>query len=301
MAKLVREHINEKFTNDSDPIKDMGIGKKELIRRWLNKMYITNYQLTKDLEIDVNDEVDLSDKNLTNLPEYIQFNKIKGLFRISRNSLTSLRGCPVYVNGLFDCADNKLTSLEYAPKEIHVTLFCSGNPLKIQEIYKYVFDTKFTTQNIWISNGDLLSNQLFIADFLEKNKRKRKKFINEVFTNDSDPIQDMNIGLIDKLNKKISVLYRYPVFLIYGEKIKITRNGEKFIIIFSTMRFQKWDVYEKEFNDVLIKEGLNDYLIFPPNRKRNIYMSNRYLVYNIKKEYQSFFKKLKKEYVYIGK
>jgi hypothetical protein len=27
--KLVREHINEKFTEDSDPIKDMGIGFKD--------------------------------------------------------------------------------------------------------------------------------------------------------------------------------------------------------------------------------------------------------------------------------
>ena len=28
--KLVREHINEKFTEDSDPVKDMGIGKKAM-------------------------------------------------------------------------------------------------------------------------------------------------------------------------------------------------------------------------------------------------------------------------------
>jgi ankyrin repeat protein len=52
--KLVREHINEKFTEDSDPIKDMGIGlldklKKDFIRHcsWkkISKSSVTYNQL----------------------------------------------------------------------------------------------------------------------------------------------------------------------------------------------------------------------------------------------------------------
>ena len=32
--KLVREHINERFEEESDPIQDMDIGAKYLIRKW---------------------------------------------------------------------------------------------------------------------------------------------------------------------------------------------------------------------------------------------------------------------------
>lgn len=39
--KLVKEHINEKFTIDGDPIRDMGIGKKALIVQDLNKIGIS--------------------------------------------------------------------------------------------------------------------------------------------------------------------------------------------------------------------------------------------------------------------
>jgi len=37
-VKLVREHINEKFTEDSDPINDMGIGIAELMKRDYEKI-----------------------------------------------------------------------------------------------------------------------------------------------------------------------------------------------------------------------------------------------------------------------
>ena len=35
MMKLVREHINEKFQDESDPIKDMGIGMIGEIKHWM--------------------------------------------------------------------------------------------------------------------------------------------------------------------------------------------------------------------------------------------------------------------------
>jgi len=36
--KLVREHINEKFTQESDPVKDMGIGLDSIIFNYLKKL-----------------------------------------------------------------------------------------------------------------------------------------------------------------------------------------------------------------------------------------------------------------------
>ena len=57
--KIVREHINEKFTEDSDPIQDLGIGLKLLIEKWfleINKTngsnYIINYIINDDFTIE---------------------------------------------------------------------------------------------------------------------------------------------------------------------------------------------------------------------------------------------------------
>ena len=46
--KIIKEYINEKFTQDSDPISDMGIGMKEVIKRWIENE--TNYKTNYDKE-----------------------------------------------------------------------------------------------------------------------------------------------------------------------------------------------------------------------------------------------------------
>jgi hypothetical protein len=120
-----------------------------------------------------------------------------------------------------------------------------------------------------------------------------KEYINEKFTEETDPIEDLGIGLIDKLNKKILNLRTYTIFKIYGEKINITKDGRKFMIKFKYLHFQKWTQFEKWFNTMISTEGLDKYLMFPPKRKRNIYMSSKYLVYSVKEDYWSLFKKLK--------
>jgi len=127
--KLVREHIIfEKFTEDSDPIHDMGIGIEQLIIKWLNKYGIKDYEINSDFSIDVGfGSVDLENRHLKTLPSYIQFNSVKGYFTVINNQLTSLRGCPKEVNGFFSCENNKLKSLEYAPKKISGTFNCSHN------------------------------------------------------------------------------------------------------------------------------------------------------------------------------
>jgi hypothetical protein len=37
--KIVREHIDEKFTEDSDPIRDMGIGMKQQYEKWVRDSF----------------------------------------------------------------------------------------------------------------------------------------------------------------------------------------------------------------------------------------------------------------------
>jgi hypothetical protein len=131
-----RKSVNEKFTEDSDPIADMNIGLRHQITQWLKKMDIENYTINKDFTINVNGDVRLHAKlgEETQLPKYIKFNIIYGKFLIYRNKLTTLKGCPVKVVGSndtwgsFRCYNNNLTSLKYAPKYVEGDFDCRNNP-----------------------------------------------------------------------------------------------------------------------------------------------------------------------------
>jgi hypothetical protein len=50
--KLVKEHINEKFKEDSDPIKDMGIGPQQLIINAAKKLYLYSLEGVNEFIID---------------------------------------------------------------------------------------------------------------------------------------------------------------------------------------------------------------------------------------------------------
>jgi hypothetical protein len=129
--------INEKFEEESDPIRDMGIGTKVLIEKWIKKINnsrqvkkrncdgIRNYEIINGF-INVNRFTALPDF-CGDFPEYIKFGTIKGDFIISSCGLTTLRGCPHTVTGDFMCAYNKLTSLKYAPKHVKGEFSCENN------------------------------------------------------------------------------------------------------------------------------------------------------------------------------
>jgi hypothetical protein len=138
--KLVREHIDEKFIEDSDPVHDMGIGLKPLIEKWLKTYNIDSYVINYDLTIDVNRDVYLNNRQLNNFPEYIQFNNINGSFWIDNNNFTTLRGCPRSTDSFFSCRNNQLTSLKYAPKDINTILYCNRNPISDKEFVKYALN-----------------------------------------------------------------------------------------------------------------------------------------------------------------
>ena len=88
------------------------------------KYGIENYTINSDGSIDVDGQVDLRHQNLVKLP--LKFNKISNYFDCSENDLTTLEGCPRYVDGTFDCSNNKLTSLKYSPEYVGV-FDCSYN------------------------------------------------------------------------------------------------------------------------------------------------------------------------------
>ena len=88
---------------------------------------ITNYTINPDGSIDVNGNVDLSYKNLTQLP--LTFNKVYGNFYCNCNNLTTLKGGPKWVGGFFSCYRNRLSSLEFSPDYVGDYFECTGNDL----------------------------------------------------------------------------------------------------------------------------------------------------------------------------
>lgn len=123
--QIVRNHINEKFTQDSDPIQDLRIGSYKLIEEWLKKYDIKDYRINNDLTIDVCCKVDIGSalRKHRKLPNYIQFNEIHGSFRCNWNGFKNMRGCPRIIHGAFYINGNPLTSLKGCP-EIVGDRFC---------------------------------------------------------------------------------------------------------------------------------------------------------------------------------
>ena len=91
------------------------------------KYNIENYTINDDGSIDVNGDVDLYGKELTELP--LTFNKVSGSFECDHNNLTSLKGCPKWVGGFFYCDNNQLTSLEFSPDYVGDDFYCDNNKL----------------------------------------------------------------------------------------------------------------------------------------------------------------------------
>jgi len=100
---------------------------KEEVEEILMFFDIEDYNINDDLTVDVNGNVDLSDKRLTRIP--ITFGKVTGHFDCSVNNLKSLSGAPKEVGGNFSCLYNNLTSLKGSPKEVGGDFNCFENNL----------------------------------------------------------------------------------------------------------------------------------------------------------------------------
>jgi len=138
-AKLISESLDKyNFEKKSDPLTSLGIGRKIMIEKWLEKMKRSgNYTINDDYTIDAGN-VDLDNRDLFEFPDYIQFNKVTGWFDIRNSKLTSLRGCPEIVDNDFICSWNYLTSLEGCPKLVKGKFIChkqrNGHIFTIEEI-----------------------------------------------------------------------------------------------------------------------------------------------------------------------
>lgn len=121
--------MTSQFVKYRDPKEALGFDKKTVIEDWLKSYNIDNYFITRKFMIDVYSNVDLSNQNISNLPDYIQFRKILGSFNISHNKLTTLKGCPHRIKASFYCNNNEIDSLEFGPIQVEGSYLCHGNNL----------------------------------------------------------------------------------------------------------------------------------------------------------------------------
>ena len=148
------------------------------IKKICEKYKITNYTINDDGSIDVNGDVDLCNKGLTELP--LTFNRIDGNFDCNFNLLTSLKGCPRWIRGWFDCNNNRLTSLEFSPHYVGGVFCCDNNQLTDNYCETEIGGDFYTT----LKQDGLIINQYYEAiNYNEWRKlHKRKLTLNELYT-----------------------------------------------------------------------------------------------------------------------
>lgn len=211
---------------------------KEKIKDWLMLMEIEGYTINEDLTVDVNRDVNISNKNLTEIP--IKFNVINGNFDCSKNMLstmknfpckingslyanqnllenckgcplvsedlfiydnkiTNLKGCPQEIMGDFDCSENNLDSLRYGPKIIKGSLNISYNKIKTLKHFPLLVGLNISIKNCEIENLEYLPEKINGYLNLSKNKIKTLKYIPKKIEDYLD-ISENNLSSIRELS-----------------------------------------------------------------------------------------------------
>lgn len=121
------------ITKYPKPIQDIIDGRskpkdKSEVETVLGILNIKNYTINSDLTVDVDDDVEITDKHLSIIP--VQFRNVSGFFDCNRNMLTSLNGAPQKVGDGFMCGSNQLRTLEGGPQKVGGGFYCSNNKLR---------------------------------------------------------------------------------------------------------------------------------------------------------------------------
>ena len=159
MKKLIREHIYEKFIQDSDPIADMGIGMKHQIKKWI-ETETDYYAYEQDL---------LWICSMHGKAEFVKYLLDAGADVHAGNDyslqIASNNGHIEVVKILLDAGTN-----------VHAEDNCA---------------LRWAKQN---RHKDVIK---VLKDHIAKEKKNKtvKENLNEKFVEDSDPIADMDIGM----------------------------------------------------------------------------------------------------------
>jgi hypothetical protein len=116
--------------------------KKKEIEAWLERYEVSACTINQDLTIDSKYEIDLSNRQLKELP--YKFNKVEGTFSIYNNQLTSLKNVPNLVGNNFICSLNHLTNLDFSPNVVENSYYCTANPFDLNHMtYPIHFNNYF--------------------------------------------------------------------------------------------------------------------------------------------------------------
>ncbi len=161
------------------------------------KYNIRNYTINDDDgTVDVDDNVNLCNKGLTQLP--LKFGRVNGYFDCGRNHLTSLEGSPQYVEEFY-CSNNELKTLEEGPKIVLVYYSFHNNKLINFKGFPEDFDG-----NISIFNNPVYKKLENIP------VDKHNKFI--YWCNEFDAITDDGKVIIERMEEvynKLGIVYEY--------------------------------------------------------------------------------------------
>ena len=149
---------------------------KKLLSKKLNEYQIDNYVINEDLTVDVNGNVNFSNKNLIDIP--IKFNIVNGIFDCSKNHITNLKNSPNKVYK-FICSNNELSNLENGPVEVLYEYDCSCNkitslsnmPTNTIDIVRCDYNKLVNLRGISPINKKIIANNngLFSVEGLNKN------------------------------------------------------------------------------------------------------------------------------------
>jgi len=212
--KLVKEYINEKFTDESDPIKDMGIGIDEQIKKFMKN----------DIE-EYDEDSDATTTNINIILGYAIAYEKEDFVKYLLNKGADINNSYVFKWFLFAC---KYEHLQMVKLLIKYAFNIHGNEVANYEkgLRIAIINNNINIVKILVEAGaDIHAindrpiklaaahNRLkIIKYFYEKRKEERRKKINkffhlkenlyEKFTDISDPIKDLGIGTTNWKNLK---------------------------------------------------------------------------------------------------
>ena len=123
---------------------------------------IKNYTINPDGSIDVDGDVSLNYKNLTELP--LRFNKVTGYFYCRFNQLTTLKGSPRWVGGSFYCNYNQLTILPILPVQELIMGIGKTSTIIPYTCLKYIND--------YLLDRQIDNYKIFISELSDSSIRK---------------------------------------------------------------------------------------------------------------------------------
>ena len=257
--KLIREHINEKFTQESDPISDLNIGLAAEIDKWIKTTneYKDSYT-SKDHQLWICSKY--------NQVDFVRYLLDKGADVHVRDDAAlrwaSRYGYDKVVKLLLDAGANVHANNDYALR--------SASERGHDKVVKLLLDAGADVHAHYDAALRLASYYghdkvvKLLKDHIAKEKKIVKENLNEKFTQDSDPIKDLNIGIDAERFKQHSLMYNYTavddnelrilkkffktskdkIFYIGNSDSKYAKKVEKIVSLKSTML-----IFEKKFKD----------------------------------------------------